>query len=157
LICYAFDIDGVVVDVSERLRVAMERAGNDRRLFWRYFFSEELMTLDKPRELGIELVRDRAVRGSIIIITGRPKRLRDVTLHQFTQLTGVRPYRVFMRSDRDYRKSCIVKLELLTKAIKSGLEVTEFHDDDEEVLKKVKSAYPWIKLYLHTPSSYVIY
>ncbi len=157
LICYAFDVDGVIVDVSERLRIANEMSGGKRNLFWRYFFSEDLIKLDKPRSIGINLVRDRASKGCIVVITGRPKRLRDVTIKEFMEYTGVSPCKVFMRNNRDYRSSAIIKVELISLALNQGFEIIEFHDDSEEVLRAVKEVYPWMKLYLHTPYGYERY
>ncbi len=146
---YAFDIDGVIVDVSERLRHALTLSEGDRREFWELFFSEELMRLDKPREIGVRLVRDRAARGEVVVITGRPARLKELTVKSFIKLTGVKPAAIFMRGNRDLRPSPKVKAELLGRALGEGFNIIEYHDDSEEVLNEVRARYPWIKLYLH--------
>lgn len=153
---YCFDMDGVLVDISERLRTANElsKEGYD---FWRLFFSEDLIMLDKPRNVGIELLKDRAKLGSILIITGRPKRLKEITIDQLIRFAGVKPDGIFMRMDNDYRPSVRLKIELLTRAIKEGYELIELHEDDEEVLKEVKREFPWIKLYLHSDNSFKVY
>ena len=145
---YAFDVDGVIVDPSERFRIAKELSKN-RKEFWEVFFSEELCKRDKPRLAGIRAVKERAVKGCIIIITGRPYRLFDITLEQVVEFTGVKPARIYMRRTGDVRPSTSVKLELLERAIREGFNVIEFHDDEEEVLRKIMYAYPDITLYLH--------
>jgi len=157
-VCYAFDIDGVIVDVTERLRVALEVSGGVKnRKFRDTFFDPDLIIrLDKPRPIGIELVRDRARKGCIIVITGRPRRLKDVSMEEFIKFTEVRPKAIFMRSNRDYRPSCIVKVELVEKALRLNYEIIELHDDDEEVLRSVKNTFPNIRLVHHLSNTYVI-
>jgi len=146
----AFDVDGVIADVSRRLTVARELAEFYGRDFWEVFFSDELLMLDRPRAVGVELVRLAHAEGfHVIIITGRPSRLRDFTLNQVINYTGVRPDAIYMRRNRDRRSAAVVKVDLLAKALRNGFDVMEYHDDSEEVLKEVRSKYPWITLFLH--------
>mgnify|MGYP000055858626 CR=1 FL=1 len=149
--CYAFDIDGVVADVSKRLSLALSMSGGVKNnIFWEVFFDERLIEeLDTPRNVGVDLVKDRAGRGCIVVITGRPKRLRDVSIKEFIKFTGVRPALILMRGNRDFRPSYIVKLKLIDQVLRLGYEIIEFHDDDLEVLKNVKRLYPFIRLYYH--------
>jgi len=148
--CYAFDIDGVIADVSDRLRVALRVSGSKSEKFWEIFFDPNLIIrLDKPRDIGVKLVRERARRGCIIVITGRPMRLRDISLQEFLRFTGVRPRAIFMRRDGDYRPSSIVKTYLVGLAMRYGFEILEFHDDDEEVLRSLRDKYPEITLIHH--------
>lgn len=153
---YAYDVDGVIVDVSERLRRAKELSRNKKE-FWELFFSDELHELDKPRPAGVKAVRDRARRGYIVIITGRPQKLLKVTLKQVVEFTGVKPACIYMRRTGDMRPSATIKLELLERAIKEGFNIVEYHDDEEEVLKNIMSTYPNITLYLHYNNSYKIF
>ncbi len=154
---YAFDIDGVIVDVTERLRRAHDLSRGNRKLFWDFFFSEELLSLDKPRSVGIKLLIDRARRGRIIIITGRPVRLKEHTLRELLEYTGIKPHAIFMRRNNDLRASRVVKLELLKRAISLGYEVVEYHDDDEEVLRAIVYEFPEIRLFIHEDNTYRLF
>ena len=152
---FAFDIDGVIVDVSKRLKLAKELA-RSKQEFWKMFFSEDLYELDRPRPTGIEIVKERSKRGYIILITGRPKRLFRVTLKQVIDLTGIRPKYIYMRKTGDTRPSFVVKLELIEHALNDGFKIIEYHDDEEEVLRTIMNSYPNITLYLHYNDSYKI-
>jgi len=153
----AFDVDGVLLDVSERFRIAKELVESGReRDFWRVFFREELLLLDKPRGISIELINSRVGRYGLIVITGRPANLYKITLEQIVQNFKLRPTKIFMRRVNDYRPSTIVKLELIEKALNEGYEVVEYHDDDLQVLKTIKKLYPGITLYFHQGDSYRI-
>ena len=155
---YAFDVDGVLVDIRTRLNKAKELS-KSKKDFWSYFYSYELMNLDRPRKIGLRLLQDRMKRGKVIIITGRPLRLRDVTINQLINY-GIDINKIayiFMRRDEDLRPAHIVKFELLEKALTLGFDIIEYHDDDEDVLKRLKKTYPHIKLYLHYNDSYRVY
>ena len=153
----AFDVDGVLLDVSERFRIAKELVESGReRDFWRVFFSEELLLLDKPRITSVELINSTVGRYGLIIITGRPANLYRITLEQIIQNFKLRPTKIFMRRVNDYRPSTIVKLELIEKTLNEGYELVEYHDDDLEVLKTIKRLYPGITLYFHQGDSYYI-
>lgn len=152
--CYAFDVDGVLVNNDRRLRLAIELSSVLGGNFHEFFHDENLMNLDGPRLPGIELLKDRASKGCIILITGRPVRLKDITIKQILDFSGVMPDHVLMRRNGDRRPSVTVKLELLEKVISRGVEILEYHDDDADVINAVKEKFPWIKLYLHEGSSY---
>ena len=148
---YVFDIDGVLLDVNERFRIA-QNSDN----FWRTFFSEELLELDRPRKIGIEILRDRAQSGLISIITGRPENLRRATINQLKELNIYRLiWRIIMRKRNDKRKSYIVKCEALESLINEGYIVMEVHDDDVEVLIHIRRIFPDIKLFLHEGESVI--
>ncbi len=152
--CFAFDVDGVLFDVSARLNVARERSVYRGTNFWDEFFNEELIHLDKPREAVYELISCRIREGKIVIISGRPRRLYNLTLEQISRYYGFRPLICYMRKDNDYRPSDVIKVELIKRALESGLNIVEYHDDDLKVLKKVKLLYPQIALYLHEGDGY---
>ncbi len=148
---YIFDIDGVLLDVSQRIALAKTFAYNDKSLFWHYFFSEELLYLDKPRKIGIDILLDRIDKGTVIIVTGRPSYLRQKTLNQLQSINIPvnRITEIYFRPKNDYRKSHIFKLETLEKIVLKGYNVLEIHDDDEEFLKNAKKIIYNVKLYLH--------
>lgn len=154
----AFDVDGVIADVSQRLATARELAEYYGHDFWEVFFSDELLSLDKPRRAGVDLVRRAHAEGfHIIIITGRPSRLRDFTLKQVISYTGVKPDAIYLRRDRDRRPAKVVKAELLGRALRDGFEVIEYHDDSEDVLREIRAKYPWITLFLHVGDTFQKY
>jgi Predicted phosphatases len=87
-----FDIDGVLVDCSERLEKSLEEVGatkddlehspEARRRFWRVFLSEKYMHLDRPVDAAVELLRERRKSYGVVIVTGRPKTLLKPTIKQ---------------------------------------------------------------------------
>lgn len=155
---YVFDIDGVLIDVNSRLRIAMEKSGGRNRVFWAIFFSEELFELDRPRNIGIQLLREKAEKGEIYIISGRPKRLYNITLDQLRDLGVLRYVKsIFLRKNNDLRPSHVYKLEVLSNLINKGVNVCEIHDDDEKLIKEVKKLYPGINAYLHVGNEVLFY
>jgi len=154
----AFDVDGVIADVSQRLTTARELAKYYGHDFWEVFFSDELLTLDKPRPAGVRLVKRAHAEGfRVIVITGRPSKLRDFTLNQVINYTGIKPDAIYMRRNRDRRPPEVVKVELLGKALRDGFEVIEYHDDSEDVLREIRVKYPWITLFLHVGDTFQVY
>lgn len=140
------------MDIRERLRLAEELSKGRKNLFWRYFFSEELLALDKPRLIGIQLLLDRLSRGLVAIVTGRPQRLRHITLRQLKML-GIpvkQIWRLEMQSDSNTRKSIYFKLETILSIYYEGFPVVEVHDDELEVLMSIRRYLPKTRLYLHS-------
>ena len=154
----AFDIDGVIADVNQRLATARELAEYYGHEFWEVFFSDQLLSLDKPRPAGVELVKRARDEGfRVVIITGRPSRLRDFTLRQVINYTGVKPDSIYLRRNGDRRPAKVVKAELLGRALKDGFEIIEYHDDSEDVLREIRVKYPWIRLFLHIGDTFQKY
>ena len=140
------------MDIRERLRLAEELSKGRKNLFWHYFFSEELLALDKPRLIGIQLLLDRLSQGLVAIVTGRPQRLRHITLRQLKML-GIpvkQIWRLEMQSDSNTRKSIYFKLETILSIYYEGFPVVEVHDDELEVLMAIRRYLPKTRLYLHS-------
>ncbi len=138
---FIFDVDGVLFDVSKRFSIAKQYSHGNEREFWKYFFLEELLKYDVPRKIGIELLFDRLNRGRVIIVSGRPKRLRIATLNQLLAV-GIpidKISEILMRKDNDYRRGYIVKEEMIRVLISRGINIVEIHDDDEIFLKRMKT------------------
>lgn len=135
-----FDIDGVLVDCSERLSKSLEEAGarsmgelrgEHRRRFWEVFLSEKYMHLDKPNNQAIELVRQLHEKHPVVIISGRPARLADATMKQLKDF-GVPYDAVVFRADNYHGKDH----EYKERAVRElGLRVVEAHDDSEDVCR----------------------
>jgi len=88
----------------------------------------------------------------IAIVTGRPERLRYITLRQLRML-GIpveRIWRIEMRPDGDTRKSPHFKLETILSIYYEGFSIVEIHDDELEVLMAIRRYLPRTKLYLHS-------
>ncbi len=155
---YVFDVDGVLLDVSERLRVARERA-RSRNQFWETFFSPQLLELDKPRRVGIDLLLDRARKGLIAIVSGRPRKLLSHTIKQLTHLCGIPAeaiWRIELRDEGDRRPSHVVKLEKVLGIAYEGFSIEEVHDDDEQYLHALRRYLPKARLYLHRGEAYEV-
>jgi len=164
-IVYVFDVDGVLVDASDRLTVALRRIGvrgvatlkelpsRLRSKFWRLFLSEELLVLDKPRAIGVELLKDRVRKGMVMILTGRPERLRKATLRELEEFgVPINRVRLAMRPNRDKRGGVFFKIDIL----KTLPAVAEVHDDEIRVLEEARHIHPRAKLYLHLRQTYVV-
>jgi len=160
---YVFDVDGVLVDATERLREALRRLGVSsastpgeldprlRQRFWEVFLSEDLLALDRPRSVGIQLLLDRLGRGVVLVLTGRPYRLYRATLREL-QGFGVPVDRVVvsMRPRGDRRRDVEFKASVLARIPK----VAEVHDDELEVLEAARRLHPEARLFLHRGDSY---
>jgi len=141
-----FDIDGVLIDCSERLRRCEEEAGGSKRLFWSCFLSPRYMHLDKPIDFGFEVLKDRIAKGlNIVIITGRTDNMAFETVEQLKSL-GVEGVPIVFRKTGNYAKDYIFKPSVVKSL---GLEVLEVHDDSFEVLKSFAELHPNAKLYLY--------
>jgi len=155
-----FDIDGVLVDASRRLREAKRMSCGNKERFWKLFLSEELLSLDEPREIGIRLLLDRLKRGKVVLLTGRPESLRSATISQL-ETYGVPMRRVtalLMRQASDRRKEWTVKPELLREyASLHRLSVVEIHDDEPRTLDALHRIYPQARLVLHKGKKYYEY
>jgi len=141
-----FDIDGVLIDCSERLKRCEEEAGGNKRLFWNCFLSPRYMHLDKPIDFGFEVLRDRIAKGlNIVIVTGRTDNMTQKTVEQLKSI-GVEGIPIVFRKTGNFAKDYVFK----TSAAKSlGLEVLEVHDDSIDVLKSFSVLYPSAVLYLY--------
>jgi len=162
---YVFDVDGVLIDAEDRLREALRRVGAGaassprdlgprlRSRFWRVFLSEELLAYDRPREVGIRLLLDRLQRGRVIVLTGRPSRLRRATLAELERAgVPIEKVELVMRPPRDVRRDYVFKADVLRQL--AG--VAEVHDDEVEVLRAAGRIHPRARLYLHRGDGYAL-
>jgi FMN phosphatase YigB (HAD superfamily) len=153
-----FDIDGVLIDNSERYRMALrevsdkvvshtELRGVDRTRFWEVFLSPKYLHLDRPVEKALELLRARKREGyPIVIITGRTDNIARHTLAQLKRFGVEYDVAVFRRKGHfveDAKFKALVVREL-------GLKVVEWHEDIPDIvavaLKLVKKGvYHWYR------------
>lgn len=174
-----FDLDGVLLDVSERLAIARQASRDNKKIFWDVFLREDLLDLDKPRRSGIEaLLRCKEKGYQVLILTGRPERLLWRTIEQLSRIGLVldqrgwlylvmrpsnkggsgNPYTPPIKIPRIYEKadSRIFKLSVIDR-IADVYEIIEIHDDDEDILKEIWKKYPGVDLYIHIDDTYKKY
>ena len=138
--CAVFDLDGVLIDVSERLaRCLKESGGRKDRVFWNCFLSSKYMYLDKPNTELVEYVRKLKQLGyRIIIVTGRRRDTQlDATIAQLRAF-GVPFDELYMREPNDYRKDHEFKTDIVKRLLEKGYEITEVWDDSERVVEAMK-------------------
>lgn len=139
----AVDIDGVLADCSHRLHYLKEK-NYDK------FYSTEEMLNDKPIRSGLDLLYELQ-HCKIILITGRPYRTEEAT--RFWLKREFDPNfepEMYMRKDRDYRPSDIVKAEIFQKLGLGEMEGSTilFIDDDPKNINTIKTCFPNIQCLL---------
>jgi len=136
-----FDLDGVLIDSSDRYRLSLaevdpeaethEKLPADKRSqFWRIFLSEKYMEYDKPVPNAIEVLRGRRVFFPVVIITGRTSNMLNKTLEQLRKF-GIEYDALVVRNEGVFLKDWMFK-KLVVK--KLGLKVVEVHDDSQDVI-----------------------
>ncbi len=126
------DIDGVVADVRHRLH---HLAGRPKR--WSAFFAEA--DADPLLDVGASAARDLADSGhDIVWLTGRPDRLRSVTLDWLAR-HHLPAGPLHMRADGDFRPARETKLAVLV-ALASSRRIAVLVDDDPQVVAAVAGA-----------------
>lgn len=126
-----FDIDGVLADVTHRLR---HLRGVRKR--WDRFFAEAAG--DPLLEEGHQRVMRAAQEHALVYLSGRPERLRELTqtwLDGHALPTGA----LMLRPDRDRRPARLLKLDLLARLAAHG-EIAFVVDDDAEVCRALRGA-----------------
>jgi hypothetical protein len=119
------DVDGVVADVRHRVHY-LERRPQD----WDGFFAAAAD--DPPLAAGLERVKELAADHDIVWLTGRPERLRPVTLAWFSS-HGLPSGRLIMRRGHDRRPAKTVKRAELRR-LGAGRTVAVVIDDDPSVV-----------------------
>jgi len=142
-----FDLDGVLVDSSERFLKCLDESKNDKQKFWSCFLSEKYMDLDRPREEYIRILREYLSKGyRIVIVTGRvEERQKDKTLKQLSQW-GITFHEIYFRKAGDYRKDWEFKIEIIDRILRK-CEIEAVYDDSDRVIEEIKRRHPEIKVY----------
>ncbi len=149
-----FDLEGVLIDNTERYQRAVRKANpsakndkdlnrNEKKAFWQEFFNPQLAEkIDKVNLEALKLVDKYQKEGKkIVILSGSKKDVVRVMLKKIEEEAKklnmeFKPAMVIWRSEKDYRKSDVFKLEkakIVEKML--GDEIIEVHDDDENVIK----------------------
>ncbi len=122
-----FDLDGVLADNSHRLPYM-------RRRDYTSFYSYDEIMGDSTIEDGFKLLS--ALRGDdIYFVTGRPETCRRATA-EWLRKNKVEFFdnHLRMRKKGDYRKSPVVKQELVETIFKEKEDLSPFGDEDRRGL-----------------------
>lgn len=137
------DIDGVLFDISHRLRY--QQSGD-----YESFYSDDALAGDSIINGGVSLVRG-LIRGyncpyRLCFVTGRPERTRTVTERRLQYLDiDDALFSLHMRENGDYRPSPQIKVELIGEILGDREDEDIFFiDDDPSNVKAVCDAFPEI-------------
>lgn len=98
-----FDIDGTLADPKDRLHFLEKKD-------WNSFYDACLD--DTPIHHVIYLLQELKKNHHIIILTGRPERIKDKTL-QWLKANNISFDEIYFRKDGDYRPDYEIKEEML--------------------------------------------
>lgn len=98
-----FDIDGTLADPKDRLHFLEKKD-------WNSFYDACLD--DAPIHHVIYLLQELKKNHRIIILTGRPERIKDKTL-QWLKANNISFDEIYFRKDGDYRPDYEIKEEIL--------------------------------------------
>jgi len=150
------DLDGVLFNVDERLKLCLgeagaraveELAGVKRKQFWDCFLSAKYMHLDKPNQELVSYIKKLRSEGvKIVIVTGRREDTqKELTLEQLRR-AGVEFDEIYFRRAGDFRKDHEYKVDIIKQLIEKGHEIAEVWDDSESVINTVKQLIPSAKV-----------
>lgn len=126
-----FDLDGTLADLTHRRHFVTSKPKN-----WKAFFSSvEHDTVIEPIAM---VARNLALGNNIIICSGRPDDLREVSqewLRKHIWGHGPPSAPLYMRKAGDLRADDIVKSELLDQILVDGYRPTLAFDDRSRVVK----------------------
>jgi len=141
--CVVFDLDGTLVDSSQRYRLCAEESAGDRTLFWLCFQSPRYMHLDAPRWDIISIARALKEQGyRIVIVSGRNRAAQlQATLEQLREW-GIPFDRLILREQGDFRKDYVYKYEVLRKLLTDGEceSIEAVYDDSQDVYEQLSKA-----------------
>jgi hypothetical protein len=124
------DIDGVVADVRHRLWHLDSRPRD-----WNGFFAGAAADPLLPE--GQAVVTELAREATVVWVTGRPARLRRVTV-RWLRRHGLPAEHLVMRGDADRRPARVYKREAV-RELRRSCRVTLVVDDDPEVIEVLRA------------------
>ncbi len=142
------DIEGVLIDVSERIKRCIkevnkkfrisarninELKGEARRYFWEYFMSTRYLDLDKPILCNIELAKELQRQYKLILITGAFCNVAKVHKKKLERF-GLK-FTMFCRPIGNKLPASIFKREIIKKLVSKGYEIVMIFDDNEKVCR----------------------
>mgnify|MGYP000097138337 CR=1 FL=1 len=161
LIVAVFDIDGVLVDPSKRLKKCLEEQGAKflkdldrarKQAFWECFLSDKYMDLDEPIIENIRYVQKLKENGvKIVLLTGRREDTQKTATLMQIKKWKIPCDKIYFRRKNDRRKDYIYKANILKLLLKRNYKIVEIWDDMEDVAKKLKEISPKTKVILYNP------
>jgi FMN phosphatase YigB (HAD superfamily) len=131
-----FDIDGVLVDSSQRYNHC-QSITKSRREFWNCFFDCSLLYLDRPNERLIQLARTFKNLGwRVVVLTGRVETMRECTEDELRRF-GVPFDELMMRLPGDFRRAGSLKRDVVCGWVGVFGRVIAY-DDDPSVIEALR-------------------
>ncbi|MBX7227319.1 MAG: AAA family ATPase [Chitinophagales bacterium] len=90
---------------------------------------------DQPNIPVVEVIVPLAIKYTIIFVSGREDKYKQVSLKWIEQHTGIKDCQLLMRKTGDYRKDSIIKSEILNEQILPNYNVLFAVDDRLQVCK----------------------
>lgn len=130
----SFDIDGVLVDAQDRLRLCINHNGN---VDWDCFLDCNKLFMDKPKIRIIKLYNEIRSRGfNIIIVTGRRESMRNCTLKQLNTFNIYGFNGLFMRPDDNTEPDPIYKSWMI-KRLMERFNIIAHIDDNLNTVQAI--------------------
>jgi len=131
------DLDGTLADLTHRRHLVATKPKN-----WKAFFA--LASKDTCIEPIAMIARGFAMGNRVIICSGRPDDLREVTeawlsKHVWEEARWLNHSGLYMRKTGDYRPDDIVKRELYDEILRDGFRPVLAIDDRMRVIEMWKS------------------
>jgi beta-phosphoglucomutase-like phosphatase (HAD superfamily) len=141
------DLDGTIVDTTERWNECQKLYQNNKKEFWNCYQSERFMNLDIPRVSVINYVKTLVTNNTIVIIvSGRSIKQYNKTLEQL-QSVSIAPHEIYLRTEKDFRKDYEFKADILSQLLKKyNPEEIIMIDDSDSVLNYISEKFPNIKV-----------
>lgn len=138
-----FDLDGVLVDDSERIKAILKDMGlnqipEDRQLrkrFWELYFSDKYMDLDRPIPKGISLAKHLSKEAPLVIITYRVYETQYTKTIEQLRSWGIDFTLISFRISGCRIKPSEYKITVIKDL---GLDVYKAFDDSEEICETYK-------------------
>ena len=159
------DIDGTVLNVSERIRAVLEEIGapaakdsiraadtlrgSMRSRFFTVFLSEKYTHLDTPIPAVIAMLKEQQLRTGlpVVFLTGRPSSMRKSTKGALAA-TGIAYEELILRPrSRQMQRTTEFKVEALRSR---EYDPKVIFDDDREILAAFAASFPAAVLHLVT-------
>ncbi|KUO82704.1 MAG: HAD family acid phosphatase [Caldivirga sp.] len=130
MIYISFDIDGTLVDSTRRLRLC----SNGNHVDWECFLDCGKLHLDSPIVNSIDYVNSLIERGlGIILLTGRPERMRGCTIRQLEGYGLVGFMELFMRPNDNHDPDPVYKSQAMLRILAKYPVLVHFDDNPDTV------------------------
>lgn len=127
----SFDIDGVLVNSENRLKLCLK---SNNEVDWDCFLDCRKLFMDSPKTRNINLLKLLRNRGfGIIIVTGRRESMRKCTIDQLRSF-GVNEFEdLFMRPDDNTEPDPIYKSGMIKNLLRRYEILVHFDDNADTV------------------------